>query len=250
MHSGNIHPKTALKASLLLFFIACPLFCTTTKAKLIDPEEYKSYIWNEKVAYFQEQSQKPHPGNPEIYRMAMKDPYPLVTLSALDSMSDELSVIMRKELYDNLKHKNKMIRWKSCLNIIKTPEKNDLRHLARLFKDTEWLARECSCKSVRLYPDERKNKKYFFRLISLLNEKNPNVLKELYITLKWYEDNRAFDYLYKRSFHSSSSIELVTILRELVHYPGVKVTRRLRQVSRYHKDFFVREEAKKLLKQR
>jgi hypothetical protein len=208
--------------------------------------EYKNMLWKDRITFLEKNGRKFTRQDTPIYRHAFKDGYYLVTIAAIESMNAKMNNEMRKDLYILLRHWHPIVRWKTCKKIIALPKEDDLKPLSILFGDKEWLARECVFSGVRLYEKERIQKLYFLRLLSRLNDNNIQALTELYKTLKWYEDPRTFMYLYKRSFHTHSSIELIKVLKELAFYKDSKVKNRLWSISHTHKDFFVREEVSKI----
>jgi len=219
-------------------------------------EEYQSLSWDKKIEYFNSLKEKSKnviekfklPGA-EIYASAFKDPIPAVVISALDSIDKKHTTAFKPQFYKLLLHKNPVVRWKACLQITSDPAAEDLPYFSIIFSDLDWMVKECAFGQIRLYREEKNKKSYFFTIVSHLDEKNPQVLKEIYQTLKWYDDVRTYPYMYKRMFLTTDSSELIIIMREMAAYKNYEVKQRLWYLSQKHRDFFVREEASNLLKE-
>jgi len=228
------------------------------KKKYMDIKEYKLLSWEKKIDYFTSleknkstenklsKENKTVPGS-ELYKAAFMDEVSGVVIAALKSIPEGENPEYKAQFYVLLKHKNPVIRWQACQQISVNPSDDDLHYLSTTFSDSDWMVRECAFKNIRLYKNEKNKKQFLFPLLYQLNEKNPQTLKQVYKTLKWYEDDRVFTFIYKRLFHATDPSELIIIMREISEYKYDSVKQRLWYLSNKHSDFFVRDEAAKLL---
>jgi hypothetical protein len=228
-------------------------------------EEYQNLSWEKKIEFFESLGGKNDKNNSkendqdkntpgkiklpgiDIYNSAFQDPIPSVVLAALNSITGKQTVEFKPRFYQLLKHKNPVVRWKACQKISTVPVEEDLPWFSITFTDDDWMVKECVFSQIRSYAYEKDKKTYFFTIISHLDEKNPQTLKEIYQTLKWYNDERTFPYMYKRMFFAKDSSELIIIMREMASYKSEIVRQRILYLSKKYPDFFVREEAGKLL---
>ncbi len=205
--------------------------------------------WQEKVIYLRNFKAAPvKPAQQEVYRHALEKEKPAVKLAALRRLIKFRAPGYKKQALKLTRHKSSMVRWHSLLYIEYQPaEQKDLRTVMRRMRDKEWLVRESAFRSIRRYPEEKEKKKYLNRLIFALREKNPNVLRQIYRTLRWYEDTKAFPFLYKRSYHGKRPAEMMVIMQELSYIKNPRVKFRLRQIARKSKSAVLRSEARRLL---
>jgi hypothetical protein len=117
-----------------------------------------------------------------------------------------------------------------------------------LTRDREWLVREAAYRTMRKFSDERSDKKYFYAVLTRLNEQNPQVVAEIYRTLVWYDDESAWPYLMKRSYHCKSASELLLVMRELARTKTRDAQVRLKTLTR-SQSVIIRQEATDLLKE-
>ena len=186
----------------------------------------------------------------EILRYALNCKSTLSCQTALKKIYSLNLKIYKKEIKDIINKKDGVTRYLAFKVFSQDSiESDDLNLVVNYLNDREWLVREICVRQMRKYSTEKKEKKYFTKLLLMLNEKNPDVVKELYRTLKWYDESEAFKFLFQRSFHASTEIEQVFILRELAEYKKPIVKNRLNNISRYNKSFIVRQEAKELVNQ-
>ena len=236
---------------IIFLSIVFTLECAGPQVKIkpsILPEEYAKLTWQEKLDFFESlKAKKNLNASLEIYTLAFRDSVPAVVIAAINSLSTEQVAEYKEALYQLLKYKNPVVRWNACEKIVANPVDADLVYLATVFSDRDWMVRQCSISSVRNYSNEKSEKKYYFNMIFYLSEVNAQVLQEVYKTLKWYNDERTFNYMYNRMYHASNSVELIIIMRELIEYKNPLVKQRIGYLSNHHRDFFVREEAKRLL---
>lgn len=246
----------AKKAKFLLpavaFIIISAGGCTGGQIKLepsVSVDDYQKYPWDKKITFFEslEKGREEYPSD-EVYAGAFSDPVSGVVIAALNSLPDKKIKELKPRLYLLLKYKNPVVKWKACQKISSEPEDTDVPYIASVFSAEDWMVRECAFRSLRKYGSERKRKSYFFNVVSALFDVNPQVLKEVYKTLKWYRDPRAFSFMYKRLFHARNPAELIIIMRELAEYDNRSVYQRLIYLSIHHPDFYVRQEAKNILK--
>ena len=140
-----------------------------------------------------------------------------------------------------------IIRWRALLVIEKIgSDAEALEQVARMLNDKEWMVREAAYRTLRTYKKERKEKIYFYTVLFKLNEKNPQVVAEIYRTLVWYDDDSAWPYLIKRSYHCKSASELILVMRELARTKTREAQVRLKTLTR-SQSVIVRTEATTLL---
>lgn len=148
-----------------------------------------------------------------------------------------------------LKSEDAMIRWHALLIVEKiTNDPKLITEVARLTGDKEWLVREAAYRTLRKYSGERKAKTYFYSVLLNLKERNPTVVAEIYRTLVWYDDEAAWPYVIKRSYHCKSASELILVMRELARTKTREAQVRLKTLTR-SQSVIVRQEANELLKE-
>ncbi|MDH4200497.1 MAG: HEAT repeat domain-containing protein [Spirochaetia bacterium] len=236
--------KYAIGFCLAILFAGCASKQIKTSVN-ISADEFSHLSWDNKINVFERGENYIVPY--EIYELAFRESEAVVVIAALDSIPEKSSEDYKSILYPLLRYSNPVVRWKSCQKISASPRIEDLPFLILNLRDRDWMVKECTVKSIRQYREEKNNKDYFFNIVALLFEANTQVLREVYKTLKWYDDARAFPFMYKRSFHVDNTSVLIVILQELVEYNNDEVRQRLWHLSRNSPSYFVREEAKKLL---
>ncbi len=148
-----------------------------------------------------------------------------------------------------LRNDDAMIRWHALLIVEKISNQPKLlSEVARLTTDKEWLVREAAYRTIRKFNAERKAKTYFYSVLLNLKERNPLVVAEIYRTLVWYDDESAWPYLIKRSYHCKSASELILVMRELARTKTREVQVRLKTLTR-SQSVIVRQEANGLLRE-
>jgi len=233
---------------VILFDIYCGGSRGIRREIIVDTDYYYSLSWQQKIIYFEslDDPERRHP-QIEIYRIAFRESVSAVVISSLKKIPEEMIDKLRPELHQILKHSNPVIRWLGCKNLSRDPVAADLEIFISRMGDPDWLVRECIVSNVRKFPTEKIKKRYFFTLVSKLPEKNTEVLRQLYKTLKWYNDQRAIPYMYRRSFHTVKEEELIVIIQELSSVKDYDVESRLKDLAYRHPSITVREEAKKAL---
>jgi HEAT repeat protein len=148
-----------------------------------------------------------------------------------------------------LKHDDAMIRWQALLIVEKlASDQRLITEVARLLSDKEWLVRETAYRTLRKYSSERKTKNYFYTVLLNLKERNTSVVVEIYRTLVWYDDESAWPYVIKRSYHCKSASELILVMRELARTKTREAQVRLKTLTR-SQSVIVRQEANELLRE-
>lgn len=185
----------------------------------------------------------------EIIAAAITDDDSAVIVVALDT-------ILRLELDDFLPQaigllnsEDVITRWKALL-VVESLNSDDavLPSVVKLTGDKEWLVREAAYRTLRRFKAERKAKNYFYTVLFHLNEKNPQVVAEIYRTLVWYDDETAWPYMMKRSYHCKSASELILVMRELARTKTREAQVRLKTLTR-SQSVIVRQEANELLRE-
>ncbi|MES0489299.1 MAG: HEAT repeat domain-containing protein [Leptospirales bacterium] len=241
------------KSLVLLIILSTSLgtYCKSTSIipRDISLKKYEKLNWQEQTEYFDGHDKKKTSRSipDDVYKNAFYGSRSPVTIAAIRSLSPALTETYRKDLYKLMVSRQPIVRWEACKQIAAYPLQEDLKHLIQSRNDREWMVRECVYSTLRLYESEKKEKKYFYYILAALRDKNPNVLSEIYKTLFWYRDERTFPYIFKRSYHTRNSFEMLVIIRELGKYNNIKVRNRLRELARNHDDFLIREEANKIL---
>ena len=210
--------------------------------------QLKEMNWAERAAYLEN---APPPNTDEtqkIYRLLLNDENDEVVIQALARLTHFRSTEYKNYGIDLLTSKNRIIRWKALKYITALPiVYRDLIIITELFKDKEWLVRELAFQSIRNYSEELTKKKYIYKILLSINEGNSQVLKEIYKTLRWYNDQRSFPFVFKRSYYTYSHIELIYIMRELKHYKSAKVRNRIRYIAKKHSSSMVKSVAQDIL---
>lgn len=242
--------------SILINFILIFTFiftsCHTSIPKdepVITFQKYSQMNWKEKIEYLKSLTIDPeNKTHQKILDDARKDPEILIVESYLLCVSTNSLESEKKQLQPFIYHSNPIIRWRALNALGKLQsDRDDLKTIVSRFNDKEWLVRESAFRLVRKYIFEKKEKKYYLTILLHLNEKNPNVLREVIRTLKWYNDSRTYSYLLRRSYFTVTDLALIVIMQELVYYDTTTVEKRLQKINHSHKSLIVREEAARLL---
>ena len=250
------YSRLGVYTSLIMFFLSTPamfLQCSAAKeqlipAKTLSEPEFLKLNWQEKVLFIKNELNTRADSSSSLVKLALKDK-PAIRNAIMNKLASEENLEYKNMVLENIDSKDNTVRWR-VLKYLEAfePDANDVEFLAMRFNDNEWLVREAAFRILRRYQAEKEEKKVFFKVILSLNEKNSDVLREIYHTLRWYEDPRAFPYLYKRSYFASNTVELLYIMREMSHYKNDRVYRRLRQIERKHPKAMVRNTARQLLR--
>lgn len=236
--------------------IALLVSCATKKESLVQREKtvqnFSNLSNDRKIIYFENLDSPPQDDNEEkVWRDSLRTDDEILLQAALKAHARFPRENLREEYLRIIREKRNITRYHALRALAGlTPRDEDLPVIALGFDDSDWLPRAQSIRMVRLYDHEKEERKFYYTLLTMLDEHNPDVTRELFRTLKWYKEESTFPFLYKRSFHARTDIELIFMLRELVSYPSNLVTLRLRQLERYHKSLLVRNEARELLAKR
>jgi|GEM_PF-6381438 len=245
-----------MKHYALLLLAIFAVSCTgpnKREASLTNPtitlEEYKSKNWQEKVeilSAFQiaPSTLKEH----EIILAGLLTQHERVQIEALKiterfSLANNLSYIPPM-----LKTNSAMLRYHALSALVSfANDDQELKSSGEMLRDPEWMIREIALRNIRNFPSERSKKIYFSRILLMLKEKNINVLREVYDTLIWYQDPRAYTYLIKRSYVYEDPMEIIVIMDQLIKIPDPRAKQRIQSISRTDKDPIVVREARFLL---
>lgn len=215
----------------------------------LSQDEFFELDWQRQVEYLESvTSSNLVRGDKEIISAALSDDDSAVVIAALET-------ILRLELDDYLPKATEFLtsddpitRWRALLIIESmSSDISILPSVIKLTTDPEWLVREAAYRTVRKYKAERGNKAYFYTVLFHLNEKNPQVVAEIYRTLVWYDDETAWPYMMKRSYHCKSASELILVMRELARTKTRDAQVRLKTLTR-SQSVIVRQEAGELLR--
>ncbi|MCB1200444.1 MAG: HEAT repeat domain-containing protein [Leptospiraceae bacterium] len=191
------------------------------------------------------------PNEVAILKAALQDEHPQVIISALKIINGYRLNDYRYEIIILLDHPWSMVRWEALKAFGALPlDPSALPKIVKMTKDEEWLVREEAFRQWRNYDDEQDEKKFFFDAVFRLKDKEPAVLSEVYRTLLWYDDARAFPYLFRRSFHTENLAELREIVLAFRNYlDKPAVVRRLRYLSRKHESTLIRQTSLQILQE-
>lgn len=249
--------KAALPLHLIavvtaLSFTACKSGQTANGANqaAITVEEFTLLDWQRQVEYLEQVQARGTKNDDEaILTTALSDDDSAVIVKSLEvvwQLSLKQYLPRATELLQNA---DPIIRWQALRVIEKLNGKEDLLpQVARLTADKEWLVREAAYRVLRKFSSERKKRTYFYTVLFRLNEKNPQVVAEIYRTLVWYDDESAWPYMIKRSYHCKSASELILVMRELAKTKTREVQVRLKTLTR-SQSVIVRQEANELLRE-
>ena len=214
--------------------------------------EYEQLSWNQKINYLDKlEKWTRNEEHVKIIRSALNEKYDSVTLAALQYASRiKLDEYRKDYLKIASNHYNSSVRVQAMEVFQNLPvNEKEVDSFIKISESRDWIVREMAYQTLRLFSQERKEKKYYDILKSRLNEKNPHVLRELFKTLIWYDRKKSFIHLYNRSLHYDHTLEFIFMLRELSIYSNRRILARFKKISRKHPDFIVREEAKKILRE-
>lgn len=184
-----------------------------------------------------------------IIASALVDDDGAVIVAALETTLDLEREEHLPKAVELLDHPDPIIRWRALLVVEKMGSDDSLTpKVAKLTTDKEWMVREAAYRTLRNFKKERKDKTYFYPVLFRLNEKNPQVVAEIYRTLVWYDDESAWPYLMKRSYHCKSASELILVMRELARTKTREAQVRLKTLTR-SQSVIVRQEAAQLLRE-
>ncbi len=244
------------KYFLQITIIILGILCSCTSRQIITQQiffsQYLKYNLKEKIIYFREAQNKIlHSEQEKIFREALSDNDTIV-LEALKAVTrlkfTNYGILCQNIMWNQY---NLQIRLE-ILNIFATIgiQSATVPILIKFITDVDWLIREKVYQLLREFRQEQKNKEYYKYILLQLKEKNPQVLREVIKTLKWYKNkNReVLNHLYQRSFSYETPLELVIIIKELGNYKNRLIFNRLKKLARNHKSYLVREEAKKQLR--
>ncbi len=238
-------------ALLLVAVMACksaPRIENGEQPKLSN-EDFFELDWQRQVEYLESISNSNMVrGDKEIISAALSDDDSAVVIAALEAILRlELDTYLPKAI-EFLSSEDPITRWRALL--IVESLNGDIAVLPAVIKlttDNEWLVRETAYRTIRKYKSERSNKAYFYTVLFHLNEKNPQVVAEIYRTLVWYDDETAWPYMMKRSYHCKSASELILVMRELARTKTRDAQVRLKTLTR-SQSVIVRQEANELLR--
>ena len=239
-------------AASLLVAPACRSVPVTNgeQNKRLTLEEFVLLDWQRQVEYLEQVAVRGTRGDDDrIIAHALTDDDSGVIVKALE-ISHTLSLkehLPRAE--ELLQSTDAIIRWRALLLVEKlNGNEAVLPQVARLTGDKEWLVRETAYRVLRTFSSERKKRTYFYTVLFRLNEKNPSVIAEIYRTLVWYDDESAWPYMIKRSYHCKSASELILVMRELARTKTREAQVRLKTLTR-SQSVIVRQEANDLLRE-
>lgn len=221
---------------------------STEQAKL-SSEDFFELDWQRQVEYLESiTSSNLVRSDKEIVSAALSDDDSAVVIAALETILRlELDQYLPTAL-EFLTSEDAITRWRALLIVESlSSDTSVLPSVIKLTTDKEWLVREAAYRTVRKFKPERSNKAYFYTVLFHLNEKNPQVVAEIYRTLVWYDDETAWPYMMKRSYHCKSASELILIMRELARTKTRDAQVRLKTLTR-SQSVIVRQEANELLR--
>lgn len=247
--------KTLLAYTFSFLLIAAGGACKsaqrtdTAEHPKVTAEEFFELDWQRQVEYLESlTSSNRTRGDKDIISAALSDDDSAVVVAALETILRlELDEYLPRAM-EFLTSEDPITRWRALL--IVESMNSDVAVLPAVIKltaDREWLVREAAYRTVRKFKSERSNKAYFYSVLFHLNEKNPQVVAEIYRTLVWYDDESAWPYLMKRSYHCKSASELIMVMRELARTKTREAQVRLKTLTR-SQSVIVRQEANELLR--
>lgn len=239
---------------LILLILLLSVNCSSGEIKYaIEPQltlsEFKNLNWQQKCDYLQNNfNYNPLLESQPLIRAGLEDTEDKVIICTLRTKKKHEITGYRNELYLLSEHPDPMVRHLALVNLgFYQPEKADLEIIADRFSDSEWMVREEALRQVRRHPGEQSEKEIFYRVLVRLSEKNPNVIRELYHTLRWYDAERAYRFMLKRSYLAESDVELVFIMRELAATEKLSAYKRIRSIKNHSNSTVIKHEADKLL---
>lgn len=213
-------------------------------------EQFTLLDWQRQVEYLEVVSDRGTSGDDErIITAALSDDDSAVIVQSLEVVHDLGLKEYLPRAEELLQNTDPIIRWRSLL-VVEKLNGNEalLPQVAKLTNDNEWLVRETAYRVMRTFSAERKRRTYFYTVLFRLNEKNPMVVAEIYRTLVWYDDESAWPYMIKRSYHCKSASELILVMRELARTKTREAQVRLKTLTR-SQSVIVRQEANDLLRE-
>ncbi|MCS6985353.1 MAG: HEAT repeat domain-containing protein [Leptospiraceae bacterium] len=240
---------------LLLYLNACRTVSSTKEVTSYGEKHLPGFAernWQQKVELFELWDSPPRrEADLTLIQLGLEEENAAVLVATLQYLMRYPVEEKKPSILHLLAHPESMVRWYALLALERLPpQAEDLSLVAARLSDKEWLVREAALRSFRRYAHEKKEKSYFYQIIFHLEERNPSVLREVYRTLLWYEDDRAFPYLLRRTYVARSGAELIATLEELLVTERPEVTSRIRAVARTHSRPDVRHAASQLLRQR
>lgn len=236
---------------LVVTAVACrsvPRANSTEQPKLTN-EDFFELDWQRQVEYLEALTRSNlERADKEIISAALSDDDSAVVIAALETIQRlELDAYLPRAI-EFLTSDDPITRWRALLIVeILSSDIAVLPSVIKLTTDKEWLVREAAYRTVRKFKAERSNKAYFYTVLFHLNEKNPQVVAEIYRTLVWYDDETAWPYMMKRSYHCKSASELILVMRELARTKTRDAQVRLKTLTR-SQSVIVRQEANELLR--
>ena len=240
---------------LFVLFLVVGLGCksgqagNSTEQPKLSNEDFFELDWQRQVEYLESvTSSNLVRSDKEIISAALSDDDSAVVVAALETILRlELDAYLPKAI-EFLTSEDPVTRWRALL-IIESMNSDlaVLPSVVKLTTDKEWLVREAAYRTVRKFKAERSSKAYFYTVLFHLNEKNPQVVAEIYRTLVWYDDETAWPYMMKRSYHCKSASELILVMRELARTKTRDAQVRLKTLTR-SQSVIVRQEANELLR--
>lgn len=218
--------------------------------KKITLAEFNELDWQRQVEALEAITSSTHTRDDDgIIGAALSDDDSAVIVAALECVLRADRDAFLPKSTEFLASPDPIIRWRALLIVEKmNSDVEILPRIARLTNDKEWLVREAAYRTLRKFKRERSEKKFFYPVLFHLSEKNPQVVAEIYRTLVWYEDDSAWPYLIKRSYHCKSAGELILVMRELARTKTREAQVRLKTLTR-SQSVIVRQEAGLLLQE-
>lgn len=213
-------------------------------------EEFNLLDWQRQVEYLEKMGPRNVRGeDTRILTAALSDDDTAVIIKALELVHTLALKDYLPQAAELLQNDDPMVRWRALLVIEKLNSSDELLpQVAKLTGDREWLVREAAYRTLRTFSSERKKRAFFYTVLFRLNEKNPAVVAEIYRTLVWYDDESAWPYMIKRSYHCKSVSELILVMRELARTKTREAQVRLKTLTR-SQSALVRQEAAALLRE-
>lgn len=216
--------------------------------KKITIVEFNEFDWQRQVEHLEAMTSS-NQENDAIIAASLSDDDSAVVVAGLECVLRLERDAFAGKAIELLENPDPIIRWRALLIAEKMiTDAELLPRIAKLTNDKEWLVREAAYRTMRKFKDERKEKKYFYPVIFHLSEKNPQVVAEIYRTLVWYDDESAWPYVIKRSYHCKSAAELILVMRELARTKTREAQVRLKTLTR-SQSVIVRQEAALLLRE-
>lgn len=248
----TVRLRLSLFGAILFFIAACQSHETkqSTEPHRTTLEEFHTLDWQRQVETVEKMTLNSLDNiELSILSAAVSDDDSAVVVAALEAILR----LDREDFLDRvlplLSSTDPFIRW-CALRVVEKFGRDDslIPKIAALTADREWMVREVAYRTLRNFKSERKTRTYFYPVLLRLSEKNPQVVAEIYRTLIWYDDDSAWPYLMKRSYHCKSVSELVLVMRELARLKTRDAQVRIKTLAR-SQSVLIREEARRLLDQ-